>query len=555
MSGTPIAQQNGVDGIGGQLSFDAGVAFDTTTSDLRVTDDRLVRATADARLTNAATLRAELQQLGRAFTTDTDSELIAHAYVVWGPSCVMRFRGPFACAIWDESERRLVLARDRVGFRPLYFSLLPDQGVLFASGIRTLLVDQRVDRRWCPQAVDAYLALGYVPSPLTPFQRITKIEPAQMVIVEGRRLRAEQYWDFPVTARHPGDDLESAATLDRALRTVLGRMTGGSDTRLLYSGGPASSALMAAWPRDGRAPLTVAVEDDATELTRSHHAAAHLGRERDLDTFRTPVPVAAAQFAAIFDEPIADPSAVTQFAVCDAARRHTGRAVAGHGASVLWLGGEQRKSVWDGFRRRDIYTREFAWQVRDTDPLARHLELYASRHDASPLERALYVDARTFLPDSTLAAAHRARTAAGLELDFPFLEHDLVQLAFAVAGAHRSWGRRPSVLQHLLQRTLPRPLLPPFTQQAPQPWLRDAVAAMVPSMLLTPRFDGRGIVSRPALRDLWNEHRDGRRDHAHRLWALVMLEGWFRAFVDSEAAGEPLEYAVRRHGASARQVA
>ena len=269
----------------------------------------------------------------------------------------------------------------------------------------------------------------------------------------------------------------------------------------------------------------MAIDQDGTELARSHEAAAHLGRVRELDTLTTPIAAAAARLAASFDAPIADPSAVTHFAVSTAIAPHTVTAFAGHGAAALWLRAEPRPAVWDGFLRREIYTRDFGWQLRDTAP---------------PQS-----EAHGFLADSTLAAADRTMTATGVQLQFPFLERDLVELAFAVAHAHRSWGhRRAFVLQQLLQRALPRPLVPALTRYRPYPWLDAALAAMVPSILLTPRFDGRGIVSRLALAELWQDHHAGRRDHALRLWALVMLECWFRECVDSDAAGEPLEYAA-----------
>jgi asparagine synthetase B (glutamine-hydrolysing) len=519
--------QNRVSGIHGKLSFDPQEPLVLEPgAGVGTTDRPAVRAMTDSHLTNAAALRAELERLGHHWSDGSDAALVAHAYAEWGPSCVMRLRGPFACAIWDDSARRLVLARDQIGIRHLYFALLPDHGIVFASEAGALLRDPQVGREWSAPAIDAYLALGYVPAPLTPYRRITKLEPAQLIVVEGRRLRSEQYCDFPAAAQHRSLDAHVVDAVDHGLRRAVRRtLTPGDTSTLLYSGGLASSALLTAWPRDGRAPLTVAIDQDPTELTRSEAAAAHLGRARDLEAFNAPIPVTAAALAAAFDEPIADPGAVTQFAICTAVRRHAERAVTGHGAAALWLdAGHQRPAVWDGFARRDVYTRSFAWQVRDSDPRA---------------------DARAFLADSTLTAVHRATAAAGVELCFPFLEHDLVQLAFAAAAAPRHWGRRRDlVLQHLLQRQLPRPLLPSPTHEVPQPWLAAALGSMVPAILMTPRFDGRGIMSRPALAELWNDHRAGRRDHAHRLWAIVMLECWFREHIDGEAANEPLEYAA-----------
>jgi asparagine synthetase B (glutamine-hydrolysing) len=514
-----------VSGIVGKLSFDPQEPLVLESAGLPGTAGTAIRAVTDSHITNAAPLRAELERLGHHWEDGGDSTLVAHAYAEWGPSCVMRLRGAFACAIWDDATRRLVLARDHMGIRPLYYALLPDRGVAFASEMRALLGNPHVGGEWSAPAIDAYLALGYVPAPLTPYRRISKLEPARLIVVEGRRLRSEQYWDFSTGSAHAADvaEVDQAEALASGLRRSVRALT--PETGLLYSGGPASTALLTAWPRNARTPMTVAIDQDGTELTRSHDAAEHLGRTRELDTLTTPIAAAAAQMAASFDTPIADPSAVTRFAVSSAVARHTSTAFAGHGAAALWLHAEPRPAVWDGFLRREIYTRTFGWQLRDT---------------ALP-----HAGAHSFLADSTLAAADRTMAATGVRLQFPFLERDLVTLAFAVAHAHRAWGhRRAFVLQQLLQRALPKPLVPGLTRYRPHPWLDATLAAMVPAILLTPRFDGRGIVSRLALAELWQEHQAGRRDHALRLWALVMLECWFRACVDGKAAEEPLEYAA-----------
>jgi asparagine synthetase B (glutamine-hydrolysing) len=226
-------------------------------------------------------------------------------------------------------------------------------------------------------------------------------------------------------------------------------------------------------------------------------------------------------------EPIADPSAVVQLAVLRAARRYVDSAFAAHGASILWGGGTPHRAIWDDHRRRGIYTRDFSWRVRDANPLSRHLDLRGS------LDRALM-------------SADQAAAAAGLPLRFPFLDYELVILAATTPEAVKTRGRTSvHALRRLLLRQIPRTLMPPARPPAPRhEWLRTALAVMVPAMLFVPRFDGRGIVSRPALRQIWNEHRAGRHDYAHQLWSLVMLEFWFRECIDSEAAGEPLEYAV-----------
>ena len=559
-----------------------------------------IRAVADSQLTNAAQLRADLERAGHRFRGRTDTELIANAYERWGARCVERLRGPFACAIWDEGNRRLVLARDHIGIRPLFFAVLPGHGAVFASEIRALLQDPGVPRDWCPDGIDAYLALGYVPAPLTPYRRVSKLEPAHLLVIEGRRLHVEEYWDLPVpaTGSAPRD---VAGAVKGALKSVVRRELKHEPTAgLLYSGGVASCALLSAAPRTSGTPITVDLDQDPSELTRSDAVAAHLGRIRELESVTRPMSALVDELTASSGEPTADPSALAQLAICAAARRRAATALGAHGAAVFWAGYARHRverveatirawlggplaamsgrlaaslrdsvkgaralshlalpradacavkhgyGLWDGEHRRAIYTRGFAWQVRESNPFIRHLERYASRDTGDPIDRALYVDARTFLPDNTLALADRAALAAGISLRFPFLDRQMVELATATPAALKQHGPTAMyALRGLLAPQLSPALMPPARRRPPQhPWLPGALAVMVPKVLLGPRFDGRGIVSRPALRQLWSEHLASRADHSRRFWALLMLEFWFREFIDGDAAAEPYEYAV-----------
>jgi asparagine synthase (glutamine-hydrolysing) len=564
-------------------------------------EEEVIRVVADASLSNAGPLRAELETHGHLVRGRTDAELIVHAYEQWGDACVEHLRGPFACAIWDQPRERLLLARDYMGVRPLFFAMLHGHGVVFASEIRALLQDPGVGRDWCPDAIDAYLALGYVPAPMTAYQRVSKVEPAQRLVVEGRRLHVSQYWDLPLPDA-TGDEHAIAATFQEHLRSAIRAEL--KDARIngtLYSGGLASAALLASLPTKDGTVVSVAVDDDTAEVARGHAAAQHLGFEPHVEIAVPDVAVVAPQLAAHFDEPLADPAAISQYATVVAARLHTDGALTGHGASALWAGYARHRverveaavrswlggplatmsslarslqdsikgarslshlaaspaeacavkhayGLWDDDYRRSIYTRGFAWQVREADPFARHVELYAARSTDDALDRALYVDAHTFLPDNTLAIAERASIAAGIELRFPYLERELVEFAARVPSSIRqqgSTGMHP--LRLMVSRRLPGALMPPGQRRpVPYPWLPAALNAMVPTVLLSQRFDGRGIVSRPALRQLWEEHTSGRRDHTHRLWSVLMLEFWFREFIDGDAADEPLEYAILR---------
>src|SRR5262245_38135820 len=541
-----------------------GLASPLLETAVGASDARNIRAVADSQLINAGELRDTLQRGGHRFTMRTDAELIAHAYDRWGTRAFERLRGPFACAVWDSTNRRLVLARDHVGVRRLYFAMLDGHAVVFASDIRALLCDPGVARDWCPSGIDTYLALGYIPSPLTAFRQISKLQPAHYLLVEGRRLHLEEYWDFstPRTANRCG----SVTAIAASLRTAAGHeLKHQKQAALLYSGGTASSALLSVMPTTSGAPITVHTDQDPAELTRSYAAASMLGRTRDLETIEHPISSFLETLAAASGEPFADPSAVVQLAICTAAARRADIALTGHGAAILWGGHDLRtrpsqrgpvngnapaamdeRTVWEDRRRRFIYTRGFAWKVRDSNPFSWRQERWRSRVDDAPPERVRYVDARTLLPDNILAIAATTSRAAGMSLRFPFLDCQMTELAMQTPVA---FSRRGHLVMYLIQQLmasrLPKRLLPPALRRPMRhSWLPPVLTALVPGMLLGPRFDGRDIVSRPALRRIWDEHRAARVDHSQRLWSLLMLEFWFREFIDGDAAAEPLEYAV-----------
>jgi asparagine synthase (glutamine-hydrolysing) len=559
-----------------------------------------LRVCSAAALTNADTLRRELADLGHRFHRATDDELILRAYEQWGHRAFRRLRGPFVCAIWEARERRLVVARDHIGIRPLYFAVLPDQGMVFASEIRALLRDPGVRPEWCPAAIDAYLTLGYVPAPLTAYRRISKLEPAHALIVEGRGLRVESYWDLPRPQRSTATERDAIAAIACRLRhAVAGYSAAKRDAALLYSGGTASTALLSTAATSGPV-VTVADDQDSADLVRGGRAASMLGRARELESAVPDAAVLARRIAAVCDGPVGDPAAVAHLSMCLATRRHASTALAGHGAATLW-GGLARHRVermealargwlrwplssisaeigrslpesvkgaralthlamapadayavkhayglWDHDHRRTLYTRRFAWDIRGSNPLERHLELYARRNTGNALDRALYVDAHTFLPDSILPMAMATARAAALDLRFPVLDVDVVESAALTPPTMKQRGPIGMyALRALLSHELPASLMPPARPlPARHPWLRGALAALVPPVLLDSRFDERGIVSRPALRQLWNEHQSGRRHHGHRLWSLLMLELWFRDAIDGNAADVPTEYAI-----------
>ena len=184
--------------------FDAGVALghrrlsiiDLSTGDQPIyNEDRTKAVVFNGEIYNFRSLRADLEQRGHRFTTASDTEVIVHAWEEYGDACVSRFRGMFAIALWDVTRRRLLLARDRVGKKPLYY-VHDDDRLLFASELKALLVDASVKRALSVEALDDYLTFGSVPAPRTIYQGIQQLPPAHYLIWEDGKIRIAEYWDL-----------------------------------------------------------------------------------------------------------------------------------------------------------------------------------------------------------------------------------------------------------------------------------------------------------------------------------------------------------------------
>ena len=156
-------------------------------------EDGTVQVVFNGEIYNFAEVRAELVARGHRFRTNSDTEVIVHGYEEWGERSPERFRGMFVFAIWDTPRRRLLLARDRLGVKPLYYALLPGVGVVFGSEIKSLLEDPDVSHKWNPSAIDSFLTLLYVPAPDTIYEAVRKLPPAHVLIAERGQIRLSRY--------------------------------------------------------------------------------------------------------------------------------------------------------------------------------------------------------------------------------------------------------------------------------------------------------------------------------------------------------------------------
>ncbi len=287
---------------------------------------------------NYQELIPELQALGHAFHTRSDTEVIVHAWEAWGERCVERFRGMFAFALHDRNRETLFMARDRLGVKPLFYSLLPDGTLLFGSELKSLLVHPGLGREIDPCAVEEYFALGYVAEPRTIFKGCQKLPPGhRLTIRRGQALPPTvEYWDVRFTLDRQITLEEACEELDRRLQeSVRLRMISEVPLGAFLSGGVDSSAVVATMARISSEPVntcSIAFDDPAFDETRFAQQVAERYRTRHfVDQVASDDFDLVDQLAGIYDEPYADSSAIPTYRVCQLARKHVTVALSGDG--------------------------------------------------------------------------------------------------------------------------------------------------------------------------------------------------------------------------------
>jgi len=294
---------------------------------------------------NFQELVKELESCGHRFRTHSDTEVIVHGWEEWGEECVKRFRGMFAFALWDRNRQSLFLARDRLGKKPLYYSLLADGNLIFASELKALLVHPQLKRELDPCAVEEYFAYGYVPDPRTALRDVFKLPPAHTLRIDrGRPLPTpREYWDLPFATTGPISEAEAKAELIERLRdAVRVRLISEVPLGAFLSGGVDSSAVVAMMAGLSKEPVntcSISFGDPkfdesvfAAEVAQQYHTrhrVEHVAPD-DFDLVD--------KLVTVYDEPYADSSAMPTYRVCELARRQVTVALSGDGGDEALAG-------------------------------------------------------------------------------------------------------------------------------------------------------------------------------------------------------------------------
>ena len=558
---------------------------------------------------NYRELRDELLVRGHRFASETDTEVLLAAYVEYGDDCVSHLRGMFAFAIWDDRDDgsrdaggpRLLLARDRMGQKPLHYRHDPGGGsLLFASELKSLLaagVPRRIDRR----SLALYLTYQYVPHPRSILDGCAKLPPGHRAVWANGQLTVEPYWTAPFDEPIVGRSVESWRTELRDTLTESVRLRMRSDVPIgaFLSGGVDSSITAGLMQSLSDKPIHTfsigfpSAAYDETEYAKM--AAEKLGTNHHVDIVDPAAMRDLPRLVWHYDEPFGDSSALPTTYVSHFARRFVTVALSGDGGDELFAGYNRYRAVqlanrldrfpgrwpfrlpiwkllpkhgsqksllhrarrfaeglaeehsdrylkwishFDMGRLRDFLAADVVDELGDFTTASLIRDAYRAGRSRDLVTQTCFADVQTYLPCDILTKVDIASMSASLECRSPFLDHRVVELASRMPVEMKlDRSRQKAILIDTFADLLPPPIRTRSKMGFGVPigeWFRGELRPLIDGVLLSDRALGRGLFRPDAVRELVREHQSEEWNHQYRLWTLLMLELWQRAYVDGD---------------------
>jgi len=540
---------------------------------------------------NYLELRRELKAKGHQFRTHSDTEVIVHGYKEWGTDALKRFNGMFGVAIWDVQRRRLIVARDAMGIKLIYYRNSGGQ-LTFGSELRPVLAADSATRSVDPIALNMFLRFRYVPSPLTMYQGIRKLAPGSMLVVENGQCREERWYDYtPKPFASPKEDAEATQELLELYRGAVKRhLLSDVPVGILLSGGLDSGLLLALMNEFGRdwPCYTVGYGDTFAddELRDAAETARLLGGKF------IPVQLDQAEFERSFpkivdslEEPVTSSSIVPMYFVCQRARQDVKVALIGQGPDELFAGykrhlGVHYGGVWRGLPGplrsllgaavqalpRNETLKRGVQSLGTDDRLQRYHDVFSlaplsqidglfqpgvlaagNGHATVDYWRSLQpqmqhldelggfqmLEMRSSLPDELLMFGDKISMAHSIEVRVPYLDRTVVEYAqrlgasFKIRGRERKWLHR-QVCRNYLQPQILQRKKRGFAVNVVDGWFNSSVEGALPAMLRDEQSLMYQLLDPAAVRGLLAAHQSGRADNHKLLFSLIMLEQWLR---------------------------
>ncbi len=558
-----------------------------------------IKIVANGEIYNFQDLRQELESHGHIFRSRaSDIEVLVHAYEQWGEGFLTRLRGMFALALWDGRTRTLIAARDRAGEKPLYWTQT-SRGLLLASEVKALLVRPEVSRELDPVSLDQFLTYEYVLAPRTMLKGVHKIPPAHFLRYRDGEVSVHRYWDAADVPLREWKDEDAADALRTALRkAVVSQLMADVPLGAFLSGGLDSSSLVAFMSEASAQPVnsfSIGFSDGTyNELPYAREVAAFFKTHHRERTVAPDLGGLFERLVVHLDEPFADVSMFPTFSVSELAREHVKVVLSGDGGDELfggydtyqaqalatrlgWMGdalipamagvaaalpptgkkkglvnkvkrfsagaamaptdlGHYRWMVYLGSRAKArLYNAGLRDALRAVDVYAPVREALGRFGQNDVLNRQLYADLSLYLADDILVKVDRMSMATSLETRAPFLDGDLMELAFSMPGHLKIRnGERKWILKQAMRGLLPAPILARRKEGFSIPmknWLRRELQPLMRDLLSPERVARRGLFDPNEVTALVDAHVAGRENHAHTLFPLMVFERWSTAYL------------------------
>ena len=560
-------------------------------------EDRSVVVVFNGEIYNYHELRLGLRERGHHFSTQSDTEVIAHAYEEYGDECVEHLRGMFTFALWDSKRERLLAARDRFGKKPLHY-YWDGQRLVFGSEIKSIL-EAGIPREVNALALDEYLVYGYVLTPHTLFKDVMKVPAGHVLIYENGQISTKRYWELPFTPTCQDDEATALERVRALLKeAVQVRLMSEVPLGAFLSGGIDSSLVVGLMSSMTSQPVkTFSIgfeEDDFSELPYARRIAKHFGTDHHEFFVRPDLVSALPQLVWAYDEPFADPSMLPTYYVSKLAREHVTVALTGDGGDEIFGGytrydrevainripplirslcGYCSQFMPDGMRgkrrlrnmshdlatryvhsgmlfaegaRASLYHQDYLALLDDHDPYHRQKSQFLPVQQFDLVTQMQYVDVRTYLTDDILVKVDKASMFNSLETRAPLLDQHLVEYVSSLPATIRT---RNNALKYLLKKAaadiVPTEILTRPKQGFGVPikhWFRGELTSYAYDLLDSSRARQRGIFDQQFIRNLLQSHAGARLiNHSEAIWALLCLELWFQVYIDESPSPQTMQ--------------
>jgi asparagine synthase (glutamine-hydrolysing) len=545
---------------------------------------------------NYKELRQFLEEKNHRFYTSSDTEVIVHLYEELGDDCAKMLNGMFAFAIWDANKKKLVLARDRIGIKPLHYIILSDK-LIFGSEIKSILQDTEVKREVNLKALHHFLAFEYVPAPETMFKGIKKLLPGHILICEKGNVSVRKYWDLKFTNRNKQPiAFYSDRIYELLKKSVERRLISDVPLGAFLSGGIDSSSIVGLMSELMDEPVktfSIGFEEESyNELNYARIIAEHFETEHYEEIITPDAVNLVNEIIQYLDEPFADVSVFPTYLVSELARKQVTVVLSGDGGDEQFAGydwyaaskldkyyrkapvalrngisqiiqrlppSSQKKGFvnmlqrfvegsslpidgrhirWQYFitdeERVDLYTNNLNNALHNLNSFDLINNYYLQDNANDRLSKEQYVDIKMYLPDDILVKVDRMSMANSLEARVPFLDHEFVEFSATVSPDLKLHGLTTKyILKKTMSQLLPKEIIDRKKQGFSIPmknWLKDELRNMMLEVLSRERIEEKRYFNYEQVNKLIQQHLEGKRNNAHKIWALMTFELWHESY-------------------------